>query len=216
MLLAIDTATRTISIALYDGVQIWAEQTWQSHRQHTVELMPNITRQMALCHISSSDLSGIAVSIGPGSFSGMRVGLATAKAFCYAKDIPLVGISSLEVAAYPHAYRRIPICAVARAGRKRFCIALYRLYRGNWKRLDDFQLVNQEDLIAALPRRAFICGEITPELADSLTRKLGDKITIASPAQTIRRAGYLAELGWERLSADDTDELASLEPIYLS
>ena len=92
MLLAIDTATRNASVALYDDAHVWAEHTWVSDRNHTIELMPMIAQMFAQQRIAPADLKGLAATIGPGSFTGMRIGLSVAKGFSLSLGIPLVGI----------------------------------------------------------------------------------------------------------------------------
>ncbi|MEO8397708.1 MAG: tRNA (adenosine(37)-N6)-threonylcarbamoyltransferase complex dimerization subunit type 1 TsaB, partial [Chloroflexota bacterium] len=96
-LLAIDTATQFISIALHDGQQMLAEQTWISENHHTVELAPAVRALLINAHLSPAELSGLAVSIGPGSYTGLRIGVALAKGIATAQRIPLVGISTLDI-----------------------------------------------------------------------------------------------------------------------
>ncbi|NLX43424.1 MAG: tRNA (adenosine(37)-N6)-threonylcarbamoyltransferase complex dimerization subunit type 1 TsaB, partial [Chloroflexi bacterium] len=100
MILAIDTATRTASIALYDASGILAEETWHSQNRHSVELMPAIQRLAERQGVKLGDLSAVAVALGPGSFTGLRIGLSAAKGLCLALDIPLIGIPTLMIAAY--------------------------------------------------------------------------------------------------------------------
>ena len=79
MLLAIDTATRVPSLALYDGERVVAEETWRSANGHTVELVPGLVRVLERQRVSPAELKGIAVALGPGSFTGLRIGLGIAK-----------------------------------------------------------------------------------------------------------------------------------------
>ena len=79
MLLAIDTATHYAGLALYGEGQVWAEENWRSAMTHSVELMPRIRRMLSTQQVAVEALAGIAVSLGPGSFTGLRIGLAAAK-----------------------------------------------------------------------------------------------------------------------------------------
>src|SRR3990172_5808575 len=106
MLLAIDTATQAASLALYDEDCVRAEVTWQSTGRHTSELMPRIVWMIEQASSAMSDLTGLAVSIGPGSFTGLRVGLAVAKGLALANDLPIVGVPTLDVIAQAHAAHR--------------------------------------------------------------------------------------------------------------
>ncbi|MCA1554508.1 MAG: tRNA (adenosine(37)-N6)-threonylcarbamoyltransferase complex dimerization subunit type 1 TsaB, partial [Chloroflexi bacterium] len=108
MLLAIDTATALAGIALMDtsgvpkGIELRGSTEWHTERNHTVELLPNVVRLMSECSVSASELQAIAVAIGPGSYTGLRIGLSVAKGFCFANGAALIGVPTLDISA--HAY----------------------------------------------------------------------------------------------------------------
>jgi tRNA threonylcarbamoyladenosine biosynthesis protein TsaB len=215
LLLAIDTATRMPSLALYDGEGVLAEETWRSANGHTVELAPGLVRMLERQRVSPSELRGIAVALGPGSFTGLRIGLGMAKGLALTLAIPLVGIPTLDALVYAQARTRGPVCAVLRAGRGRVSAAFYRRRGGQWRRQGDYRLTTLEGLCADIETRTFFCGEIDTQAAELLRERLGDKAVVASPASSLRRAGYLAELGWQRLERGEVDDPATLAPIYL-
>lgn len=215
MLLALDTATHNISIALYDERQVWAEHTWFSDRNHTVELMPAIANVLAGLGLAPKALRGVAVAIGPGSFTGMRVALSVAKGLGLALGIPIVGVPTLDVLAEPFAGGRMPVCAVVAAGRGRFCVGLYARQRGKWGRRGAFRLASPEQLAEGISEETIFCGELNAEAQDAISAALGERALFASPAYSVRRAAILAELAWERIRAGQGDELATLAPIYL-
>ena len=95
LLLAIDTATRFAGLALYDGETILGEVYWQSHNNHSVELMPALVRMLDQQGKRAADLSAVGVAIGPGSFTGLRIGLSVAKGLAQAQSIPVFGIPTL-------------------------------------------------------------------------------------------------------------------------
>lgn len=215
MLLALDTATHNASVALYDHRQVWAERTWYSERNHTVELMPAIAEMFAQQRLAPAMLKGVAVAIGPGSFTGMRVGLSVAKGFALALSIPIVGVPTLDVVAQPFADQRLPVCAVVHAGRGRFCIATYGRKRGQWVRTSEFRLVAPAGLVSLISPPMLFCGELDDEMRAVIRNAWGDGAQIASPARSVRRAAVLAEIAWQRIMAGQSDDLASLSPIYL-
>ena len=215
MLLAIDTATQIASLALHDGGRLWAEETWQSANKHTVELMPAIVRTCERAGVVPEALSAVAVSIGPGSFTGLRIGISVAKGLALARSIPLVGVPTLDVVACPHYDQRLPICAVIQAGRGKLCVGFYRKKRGRWYRAGDHKLATLPELVTRIEGKTLFCGELGPEEAEYLTQHLAEQAILASPASSLRRAGFLAELAWERLCQDDHDDPATLSPIYL-
>ena len=99
MLVAIDTATGYASLALHDGLRVRVEHTWESPRRHTVELLPRLVAALEQLDVGADHLSGVAVSRGPGSFTGLRVGMAVAKGLALARGLPLVGVPTLDVVA---------------------------------------------------------------------------------------------------------------------
>ena len=215
MLLAIDTATRVPSLALYDGERVLAEETWRSANNHTVELAPGLVRMLERQRVLPSELRGIAVALGPGSFTGLRIGLSVAKGLALTLAIPLMGIPTLDALVCAQARQRGPVCAVLRAGRGRVSAAFYRRRRGQWRRQGDYRLTTWDELCAEIAARTFFCGEIDAQAAELLRERLGAKAVVASPAYSLRRAGYLAELGWQRLERGEVDDAATLAPIYL-
>lgn len=215
MLLAIDTATRMPSLALYDGERVVAEETWRSANGHTVELVPGIVRILERQRVSPSELRGIAVALGPGSFTGLRIGLGVAKGLALTLAIPLIGIPTLDALVYAQGRKRGPVCAILQAGRGWVSAAFYERRRGRWQIQGDYRLTSLEELCAEIETPTFFCGEIDAQAAELLRERLGEKAVVASPASSLRRAGYLAELGWQRLERGQVDDPASLAPIYL-
>jgi len=217
MLLSIDTATHMAGIALYDQVQgrVLGEELWSSANRHTVELMPRLARLLEQQGITPADLTGLAVSLGPGSFTGLRIGMGVIKGLALALGLPLVGIPTLDLTAHPHMVQKLPIWAILQAGRGRVCAAFYARHKGHWKRRGDYQITTLDLLCEQVTDPALFCGEIDTQDAKQIREKLGSQAIIATPAASLRRAAYLAELGWERLSKGDSDDASTLSPIYL-
>ncbi len=215
LVLAIDTATRLASVALYDGEQVRSEETWHAAANHTVTLMPSIVRMVERQQLSPQALTGLAVALGPGSFTGLRIGLAVAKGLAVALKIPLVGVPTLDIVAYPHQSQRQPICAVVQAGRGRICAGFYARSRNRWRQVGDYLLTTPEELCEQIKGRTLFCGELPPSAEELLRERLGLSAIIASPANSLRRAGYLAELGYSRLQRGQADDVTTLAPIYL-
>jgi len=215
MLLALDTATQYASIALYDGVSVVAELNWRSERRHTVELAPQVDNLLRLAGITPADLTALAVSIGPGSYTGTRIALSYAKGMALARDLPLIGISTLDALAYPHLPAPLPLCALVAAGRGRYCWALYAPDAPTPRRITDFGLDKLPALLSQIQPPVRFVGELSLEDKARLGAEWGEEADVVSPARALRRAGSLAELAWARLSAGDVDDPISLSPIYL-
>lgn len=216
MLLAIDTATRYAGLALYDGERVLSEETWRTANYHTVELMPAIVRMLERQGSSVEALQAVGVALGPGSFTGLRIGMGVAKGLVLARETPLLGVPTLKTVAYPHfSRRRVAICAVVEAGRTRLCVQIYRRRRGRWQPTDEPRLTTPEGLCQMPEVTTLFCGEIDAALSALLQERLAEKAIVASPAASLRRAGYLAELAWARFRQGEADDPDTLSPIYL-
>src|SRR3990172_9448987 len=125
MHIAIDTSTDTASLALVRDSEIIAELTWRSEQNHSVQLLPNLAHLLNQTKHGLSSVSGIIVAKGPGGYNGLRVGLSTAKGLAFCLNVPMVGISTLEVEAYQHAGMELPVCPIFNAGRGEIAAAIY-------------------------------------------------------------------------------------------
>ncbi|MEA3345255.1 MAG: tRNA (adenosine(37)-N6)-threonylcarbamoyltransferase complex dimerization subunit type 1 TsaB [Chloroflexota bacterium] len=219
MVLAIDTATRYAGLALYDGRSVLAEFTWRSELRHTITLTPNLIRMLNQQELTTAQLEGLAVALGPGSFTGLRIGLAVAKGLALARDLPLVGVPTLDIVAYAcapllPAQSPLPLRALLEAGRGRFCVADYRWTGGRFQREGDYRILERDEVGVEVREPTLFCGELDSEVEQALRARLGDRAVVAPSAARLRRPGYLAQLGWERLVQGERDDPASLSPIY--
>ncbi len=222
MILAIDTATRSMSLALHDGDTLLAEQSWVAGNRHNTALAPAIDHMLSSQRVAASDLTALAVSTGPGSYTGLRIGVALAKGMAAARHLPLVGVSTLDTlaAGQPFYQSGIALIAVVQAGRGRIIVNSYRWRRGRWFSHAEPRLLDWETLLASLDGPAHITGEIDEDgvemINDAQTRDI--RVTLAAPAQRMRRAGYLAEVALERLAETDDKsvfEASRVLPVYV-
>jgi len=212
MLLAVDTSTIQVGLALYDGAQVIAEYAWRSNRRHTVELAPAIADLLTRCSLTMDDVKALGVALGPGSFTSLRVGLALVKGLALSKHIPLIGISTLDILAHAQPASKHPLFCAIQAGRGRFAVGLYKSSKKGWQAQGPARVVTLEALMAEVQSPSIVCGEFS---AEDIQKINNEKIQLASPARSVRRPAVLAELAWARWQADDVDDEASLAPIYL-
>ncbi|MGQ9502094.1 MAG: tRNA (adenosine(37)-N6)-threonylcarbamoyltransferase complex dimerization subunit type 1 TsaB [Anaerolineae bacterium] len=215
MILAIDTATSFAGLALWEEDRLWAEEAWHTRLNHSVELMPRIQRMLTTYHITVEQLAAIAISLGPGSFTGVRAGLAAAKGLAMPFRIPVVGISTLDVIAYPFQQSDGPVWAIIAAGRGRIGAACYQRLEDTWRQVAAPQLTTFDALCHQTSLPAIFVGEILAAEAELLRSRLGSKAIVPPPALRSRRAGYLAELAAARLANNNMDDIMTLAPIYL-
>lgn len=218
MLLAIDTSTQIVGLALCDETRVWCEMTWQSRNHHTVELSPAVSELLERCGIRPPDLQAIGVALGPGSFTSLRIGLALAKGMALALKIPVVGVPTLDIlaASIPVGglYGDMPLAAVLQAGRSRLALVWYRVQFGAWKAQTEPEIVTAEELSKKITKPTLVVGELGAAERQLLARKRKN-VTLLSPAQSLRRPGFLAELAWTRWQQGQIDDIVSLSPIYL-
>ena len=215
MLLAIDSATRKIGIALYDGVQVLHEAVWHSRNYHTVELAPAIEKALQRAGIGIEQVKVIAVSIGPGSYTGLRIGAAVAKGIALARSLPMVAVPTFEVivAAQP-VDEDLQLAAVLEAGRGRLSVGWYKVEEGKWQPGKDPELLTPKEFSKKIRKPTLICGELNEEVRGILGRKRKNAV-LASPAHSLRRPAFLAEIAWERWQAGETQSPAEVAPSYL-
>jgi tRNA threonylcarbamoyladenosine biosynthesis protein TsaB len=214
MLLAVDTSTRTVGLALYDGIQVLSEAVWQSHDYHTVELAPAIADMLARSNVKPSDLSVVAAALGPGSFTGLRIGLALVKGMALAQRLSLVGISSLDILAAAQPLVEEQMAAVLRAGRGRLAVGWYQAMDGAWQMKGQVEVLTAQELNERIQKPTLVCGELSEAEQRLLARKHRNVI-LAPAAQSLRRPAWLAELAWKRWLAGKVDDPNTLSPIYL-
>ncbi|MFV9505307.1 MAG: tRNA (adenosine(37)-N6)-threonylcarbamoyltransferase complex dimerization subunit type 1 TsaB [Oscillochloridaceae bacterium umkhey_bin13] len=215
MLVAIDTSTTLTGLALYNQHGPQAECSWDSGRNHTAQLLPQLDLLLRHAGVARSDLQAVAVALGPGSWSGLRVGLSLAKGLALAGGLTLLGIGTLDTLAYQHARPGLPTYPIIRLGRDRFATAIFRPGPHGPVRTQPDQNLSLAELAASMVGPALICGDLDPTVTATLHDALGGLVHLPGPAAALRRPSFLAELAWQRLMAGDYDDLTTLEPIYL-
>ncbi|MBE3040440.1 MAG: tRNA (adenosine(37)-N6)-threonylcarbamoyltransferase complex dimerization subunit type 1 TsaB [Chloroflexi bacterium] len=214
MLLAIDTSTAQIGLALYDGATVPGELVWQSRAHHTEQLAPALAGLLERVGVTMDSVKALGVAIGPGSFTSLRVGLAFVKGLTLARHLPLIGIPTLDIVAASVPLSDRKLAAVLQAGRGRLAVGWYKPTGSGWQDYGPATTMTAGELEKKIRKPVIVCGELTAEDRHCLARKFKN-VRLASPAQCVRRPGVLAEIAWNRWQAGKTDEAASLAPIYL-
>ncbi|HEX6479625.1 MAG TPA: tRNA (adenosine(37)-N6)-threonylcarbamoyltransferase complex dimerization subunit type 1 TsaB [Ktedonobacteraceae bacterium] len=238
LLLALDTSTRQASVALSSEDVLYGEYTWQVGNNHSVELLDRIRRLLAECGNIMQDIDGVAVATGPGSFNGLRVAVATAKALAFALQRPLVGVSTLDIIAAQQQQWHGPVCSILDAGRSELYAACYLfdemvdegIITYQMRRLSDYLLLTPQDLSAYLKEQLsswvgipgerdlppfLFCGEINEATRQALYLHLPEQSFFVNALQATRHASTLATLAIQRLLDGIIDDPLVLEPLYL-
>jgi len=214
MLLAIDTSTAQLGIALYDGIHVLGEFSWQGGPHHTQMLAPALSELMERVNIKMDGITALAVALGPGSFTSLRVGMAFVKGLVLARHLPLFGIPTLDVVAASVPVSDRKLAAVVTAGRGRLAVGWYKPSENGWQAEGPAKAMTAEELEKKIHKPTIISGDLTAQDRQHLARRFKN-VSLASPAQCMRRPALLAELAWQNFQAGKIDSAASLTPIYL-
>lgn len=188
-----------------------AARSWRSAVNHTAELMPAVAQLLEGAGLSVHDLDGIAVALGPGGFSALRVGMSVAKGLALASGKPLVGIGTLDAEAQPYLQSGLPVCALLDAGRSEVSTA----YLGvDGMRLREDRICPPTELLDEVAGPVLFCGEGTQAHGEAVRERMGDKAVVVGHSPP-GRLWALALLGHERLKAGEEDDVATLQPYYL-
>ena len=216
MLLSIDTSTRNASVALSDGNSILATLAWHSRVNHSAELMPAVAQLLDGRDVRPRDLEGVAIALGPGGFSALRTGLSVAKGLAMAGGIPIIGVGSLDLEAYPFRQAGLPVCALLEAGRGEAASALID---SEGERIREDRISGPDELLTEIGNSGesalmLFCGEGMPAWGESIRESLGGRGVLCHTPPSAR-AGSLAALAQGRLELGDNDDLDTLQPEYL-
>ncbi|HEX8968145.1 MAG TPA: tRNA (adenosine(37)-N6)-threonylcarbamoyltransferase complex dimerization subunit type 1 TsaB [Chloroflexota bacterium] len=210
MLLALDTSTAWASVALYDGQQVLSETTWLAGREHSTRLLIEVQAALERLGQPVQHLAGLVVALGPGSFTGVRVGLSVAKGIAAGLALPVWGVSSLDVLAHAAGETDLPVRAVLEAGRGRYATALY----AHERLAEPARLATLEQLVALAAQPVLVIGELTLDARERLAQQQSARV--APPAACLRRAGFLAELGWQMAQRGEPGDARLLDAVYIS
>ncbi|MEN9562953.1 MAG: hypothetical protein RIR73_1197 [Chloroflexota bacterium] len=213
MLLAVDTSTALVGLALYDGDQVLGEMTWTTKQHHTTELSPALSGLLKRCGVTMASVNALGVAIGPGSFTSLRVGLSLVKGIALARNLPVMGISTLDVIAAAQPLVKQPLIAMLQAGRTRIAYSVYKSDKKEWQAEGGVRSGTLDELLNEIESPTLMAGELTSEERKKITKI--KKVQLASPALCMRRPAVLAELAWARWQDNDVDDVAALAPIYL-
>lgn len=218
LLLAIDTTTRVCAVALGDPEKIWAESLLNIKRTHSQYLMPLIVSLIKDSGIDKNELSGVALCIGPGSFTGIRIGMATAKGLCLGLNIPAVGIMTLDALAEACAIYPGLICPIMDARQNQVYMALYRGGTANLEKLQPAAALSITELVsmlAAYEEEVLFLGDGVEHFRKELMQRLGEKYLEAPLAARSNRAALVLQKGtkiWQETGPVSPD---ALKPFYL-
>lgn len=216
--LGIESATPVAAVAVAGDGGILAERMVFNQRTHSVNLLPMIKAVLEESEIGRQGLTGIAVSGGPGSFTGLRIGMSTAKALAQVWDLPVVGISTLETLAYPLAMHDGLICPLLNARKNEIYTAIYERSGSGLACLSGPMSARPEELADSLlkyNRPVTFLGDGVPVYGSGLKARLDNLARFAPLAASFPRGAAVAELGLTAFKEGRGGDLMTLLPKYI-
>ncbi len=215
-MLAIETSTVCGSIALVRPGLCHGELSLNSHKTHSKRLLHSIDYLLKECDLTLDDVDGFVISLGPGSFTGLRIGLSTVKGFCIASGKPLVGVSSLDGLAVQFPFSPHPIRPIIDARKKEVYTAAYRSdTSGLLEQTSPYQAIAPADLVREISEPTLFVGDGLDLYQEMLQESLAEKALFAPSEQNFVRAAAIGMLGLAKWQSNEFMEAAHAVPIYV-
>jgi tRNA threonylcarbamoyladenosine biosynthesis protein TsaB len=226
VILAVETSTEAESIALVEAAQqgedftpaakLLAEYTLNTTANHSGRLMPAIDHLLQEASLSIRAVQGITLALGPGSFTGLRIGVSTVKGLAYALKVPVVGIPTLDALAQNVRYASSLVCPVLDARKKEVYAALYQGDgSGRLVKLSEDWVLSPAGLVERIPGKTLFLGNGVPVVGKDLKERLGSQALFADPELSLPRAANVASLSIPAFQKGSTLDLFSFIPIYV-
>ncbi|MBP3232368.1 MAG: tRNA (adenosine(37)-N6)-threonylcarbamoyltransferase complex dimerization subunit type 1 TsaB [Anaerovibrio sp.] len=216
-ILAMDTATMVSSVAVADEKRLLAELIVENKLTHSETLLPHVEQVLSMAGLNREDISGVAVSIGPGSFTGLRIGLAAAKAIAYGLDIPLIGVPTMEGLAWHYPVPGVVVAGFIDAQKGNVYTAHYKWTGSGFDEIRPIQVLPVTEAVA-------LCEEVqgtVVAVGDMVNKKIAkldglpDNLLLPPKHMLMPRGANIAMAGLQRLASGLSDSVMNLEPIYI-
>ncbi|MBE9530714.1 MAG: tRNA (adenosine(37)-N6)-threonylcarbamoyltransferase complex dimerization subunit type 1 TsaB [Proteobacteria bacterium] len=214
-ILAVDTATKSCSVAVVQEKSLLAEITTVKKQTHSKHLMEMINRVMGLSGLALSELDGFAVTRGPGTFTGLRIGISSVKGLSTASGKPVVGVSSLDALAVQASFFPYLICPLIDARKGEVYSSRYRFRNGHLKKEADEHVFPPEKAVFDLNETCLFIGDGALIYQKMILNKMGKSAFFAPSFQNTIRASTVAYLSMNRFKNDDTDDVGMFVPHYI-
>ena len=214
-ILGFDTAAPANTIGLVDDDRLLADCAWEARDNSLQRIVLNIDLVLKRAGVALRDIDGLAVGIGPGSWTGGKVGVTVAKTLAYAVDKPICGVPSFEALAYQSRSLSVQLCPLVAAGRDTVYAAFYRPRAGALVKQGDYSVGSIEGLTAAVKEPTLFLGKPAHIHRQALAEALGPLASFGSPSDSPAGSAF-AWTAWPRLRRGDSDDALSLSPLYLT
>lgn len=218
IILSIDSSTPVAGIAVADEQRLLGEMMVNTENTHSEKLLPMIVSLLEELKLKPENLDGVAIMQGPGSFTGLRIGMATAKGLVQGSGAKLLAVPTLDCMAYNLVNYSGIVCPILNAQKKQVYTALYTTEQGVWQRKSEYQAIAAESLaeqLLALGQEVWFLGDGVNAYGSVFQEKLGSLCHFAPMHQHLPRAASLAVLAIEKAKQGEFADLYTTEPIYI-
>jgi tRNA threonylcarbamoyladenosine biosynthesis protein TsaB len=216
-ILGVDTSTSCGSLGIVDDDEVVAEYALFRDETHSTRLVPAIQALLKEARLGLDEIDGLAVSLGPGSFTGLRVGLSAVKGLALAAERPVVGVPTLDALAFNLPFTSYAICPIVDARKGEVYTALYKDGEGGQvEQLTPYQVLSPLVLLETIPlQETIFLGNGVEVYGELIEERLGAKALFAPPHLRFLRGSTVAEMGSQRFKRGEQDDISSLVPIYV-
>ncbi len=217
IILGIDTTSSAASVSLLNEQKLLGEYTSNAKLTHLQKLMPMVDHLLENCHLSFSDVDAIAVSIGPGSFTGIRIGMSTAKALAQVRNLPIVGVPTLNALAYNIPFYPGVVCPILDARRHQVYGAVYKWEQGYCKEIIKADAYEIETLMEQMDKYNDIIflGDGVQTYKNRITAILDNAASFAPQYLSMQKSSSVAQLAYEMFSEENVSNCYEIKPNYL-
>jgi tRNA threonylcarbamoyladenosine biosynthesis protein TsaB len=214
-LLAVETSTLMGSVAVVDGERTLCELTLRVEETHSSQLMPAIDYVLKTLGLGPRQLDGFAIALGPGSFTGLRIGMSTVKGLATATSKPIVGVPTLEAMAWDFPFCPHLICPLIDARMKEVYAAWFRAKEGAVLRQSEDLVLPPSVLLEGVKEETLFFGSGAQRYREEIREAMGDLARFASPEIMGARASIIGMLAAQKMDRNEISDTNSLEPLYI-
>ena len=215
--LGIDTSSNATSIAVIEDNKLMCEYTVNTKTTHSQKLMPMIENMLKISEINVNDMDMISICQGPGSFTGLRIGMATAKALSHVNNLPIVGVNSLELLAGNMDLSDKKICSILDAQRTQVYMGQYKFENNKLVEIKSVDVVEIDELLEELKssnEEWILVGEAVYKYEDKI--KEIENICVPAPSHNVNKASSLCSIAMNKYNQNiDVYDCYTINPVYI-
>ncbi len=215
MILGLETSTSMASLGVVSEDETLAELKVDLKAEYSRKLMSAIDCLLTSVSLDPNELSGLSISIGPGSFTGLRVGLATIKGLAYSLGKPIVAIPSLDAIAWRFGYLSCVIASIIDAKKEEIYVALYQKRKDNLERISPYLVLPPQGLSKIITRKTLFVGPGVGAFRKRISESLKDKALFLSEEICYVSGEAIARMGMRKLLRGEFENIGKLEPLYV-